>query len=164
MPVGPVPWQNLTGIPNGKENLEKLIGVAGTLVTVATNPEQWLRNNAVTFVKSVIGEWIVGGILDGVQYVLGWILFGFERTATIILGVVEPLTSPFTIIGDAIVGGIESMYSVALGVSQTAGLAGPPAAAFAVALVSLFLAAIVYGVLRVIPGSDALEGGLEAIR
>lgn len=131
-------------------------GAIGTLVTVATNPREW--------VYGLIAEWLVTQIIDVVQYVLGWVVFGFERTSSIIQGVAGPLASPFGILEDAIVGAIETMYGLALGVAHSVGFAGPPAAAFAVALNSAVLAAVVYALWRAFPATEALGGSLEAIR
>jgi hypothetical protein len=58
----------------------------------------------------------------------------------------------------AFVGVIDAIYAAAIGVAQTAGLAGPPAAAFAIVLLGTVIVAVSYGVLTVIPGSDAVEG------
>lgn len=149
--------QNTGGV---YDSLKKLAPFVGTLITVASNPRDWLR----TFVFDLIAEWVVGGIIDAVTYFLGWIVFAFERTASIILDVAGPLASPFEILGDAIVGAIETLYSVALGVAHSAGLAGPPAAAFAVALLSALLAVIVFAVWRAFPVTEAIGGGLEALR
>ena len=155
-----VSWNNIDGVPDWLTDLKPLVSVAGTLVTVATNPEQWLRSH----VFSLIAEWIVTKIISMVQYVLGWAFFAFDRTASIILDVARPLTAPFRILEDALVGAIETVYGVAVGVAHMAGLAGPPAAAFAVALVSAVLAVVVFAVWRAFPVTEALGGGLEALR
>jgi hypothetical protein len=135
-------------------------GAITTLVAVGSNPEQWLRAH----VFKLIAEWLVGQIIDAVQYVLGWVLFGIDRTVSIILDTAGPLASPFVILGDGIVNAIETLYGAVYGVAASAGLAAPLASAFAVAVLSAVLAALVYGLLRAIPGSDAIEGGLEALR
>ena len=140
--------------------LYPLVGAVGTLTTVASNPEQWLRAH----VFALIAEWVVQKIIGTAQYALGWAFFAIDRTASIILGVAGPLAAPFRIFGDAIVGAIETVYSVALGVAHLAGLAGPPAAAFAVALVSAVLATVVFAVWRAFPVTEAIGGGLEALR
>lgn len=156
----PVSWSNITGLPDWLEDLKPLVSVASTLVAVASNPKEWLR----THVFELIAEWVVRQILDAAQYVLGWVFFAADRTATIILGVAEPLASPFGIVGDAVVGGIEDVYSVPLSLAHSAGLAGPPAAAFAVALVSAMLAVAVFAVWRAFPVTEAIGGGLERLR
>jgi hypothetical protein len=140
--------------------LLRLIPWVSTLVTVASNPEQWLRR----YVFDLIAEWVVGGILDATQYVLGWFIFAYERTRSILIGVIPQLRAPFTIIENAVVGLIETIFGVAIGVAQTAGLAGPPATAFATVLIGTVLAAISWGAFRVIPGSDFVEGAAEAFQ
>jgi hypothetical protein len=140
--------------------LLQLAPVAGTLLTVASNPKEWLRG----FVFELIAEWVVGGILDFSQYTLGWVIFAYERSSSILLTAIPPLQAPFRIFEDAVVGVIETMYGLAIGVAQTAGLAGPPAAAFATVLLGTLLAAATWGILSVIPGSDLIEGATGAFR
>lgn len=130
--------------------------IAAGLATIGSDPEAWVYN--------LIAVWLVDKVIGAVQFVLGWFLFAVERTVSIILGVSGPLSSPLEMFADAVVGAIETIYSAAYGVAASAGLAGPPAAAFAVAVVSAVLAALAYAVVKSIPGSDALEGGLEALR
>jgi hypothetical protein len=136
--------------------LLQLTPFVGTLVTIASNPQRWLAK--------IINVWVVGGTLEAGAYVLGWLVFASDRTATIIGDVAGPLASPFRIVEDGVVGAIETIYGAALGVAHAAGLAGPPAAAFAVALISAMLAAVVFAVWRAFPATEALGAGLEAIR
>lgn len=142
------------------DDLEKLIPIAGTLVTVASNPKEWLRQ----YVFELIAEWIVNAILDGTQFVLGWIIFAYERTSSILLTAIPPLQAPFRIFENAAVGVIDTIYGAAIGVAQTAGLAGPPAAAFATVLIGTVLAAVGWGLFKVIPGSDFVEGAAGAFQ
>lgn len=145
---------------SGDAGLGQLAGLSasamGTLVTVATNPEEWLRG--------ILNRWVVGGILDAAAFVLGWFLFAYDRMASIIADAAGPLATPFQIIEDAVVGAIETLYGAAIGVAHSAGLAGPPAAALAVAVVMTVVAALAFGLIRVLPGSDFFEGSLEAVR
>ena len=145
---------------NWIDAMEKLAPIAGTLVTIATNPREWLRG----YVFELIAEWIVQGILDLSQYSLGWIIFAYERTSSILLTAIPPLQAPFGIIENAVVGVIDTIYGLAIGVAQTAGLAGPPAAAFATVLIGSAIFAIGWGVLNLIPGSDLVEGAAGAFR
>lgn len=141
-------------------DLKPLLGVVSTLTTIATNPKEWLRGH----VFQLIAEWIVGTILDGVQYILGWAFFAIERTTSIIVDGLGPLTTPFEVVGNAVVSAIELVYSGAEGAANSAGLAGPPAAAFAFALVVTVLAVVVFAVMKVIPVGEAVEGSVEALR
>lgn len=155
----PVPWSNIAGVPGWMEDLKTLgklsSGAITTLATIASDPETWVR--------TVISEWIVGGILDFVQYVLGWAIFAFERTASI-LNIGGILTGPIDLLGTIYVGTIERLYEMVYGVAASAGLAAPLAAAFAVTVVLTVLAVVVFAAAKVIPGSDLVEGGLEALR
>ncbi|WP_132060246.1 hypothetical protein [Halorussus amylolyticus] len=137
-------------------DLQKLAPIAAGLATIGSDPEAWVR--------MLIAEWIVGGIIDAAQYVLGWIFFAIERTTSIIVDGLGPLTTPFEVIGDAIVGAFGLIYEAAEGVANTAGLAGPPAAAFAFALVMTLLAAVVYAVIKAFPVTNGIESGLEVLR
>ena len=143
-------------LPSNFSKLEKLVPLVGTIVTIMSDPKEW--------VKTVIAEWVVGGILDAAEIALGWVIFGYEAVRDAILTAIPPLTAPFRILENAVTGVIETVFGAALGVAHMAGLAGPPAAAFAIALLATVLAVVVFALLRVIPGSDALEGGLEALR
>ncbi|WP_134671728.1 hypothetical protein [Halorussus marinus] len=143
-------------LPTWIFNLKPLVGAVSTLTMIASDPETWVRE--------IVAEWIVGGILDSVQYALGWAFFAIERTTTIVLDGLGPLATPFEIIGNGAVGAINVVYSAAEGVANAAGLAGPPAAAIAVMAVMTVLAVVAYATLKVIPGSDAVEGGLESLR
>jgi hypothetical protein len=142
------------------DELEKLIPVASTLVMVATNPRKWLRE----YVFELIAEWVVGGVIDATQYVLGWVIFAYERTVSILFTALPPLRAPFSIVEDAVVGVIDSMFGLAVDIAQTAGLAGPPATAFAIVLLGTLLAAVSWAILKAIPGSDLFEGAAEAFR
>lgn len=135
----------------------KALGMA--IAAAGSNPQEWLEN----FIKTVILDWIVGGILDAAAFVLGWISFAFERTASI-LNIGGMLTDPLDLLGDAIVGAIEQLYGGVYSVAVSAGLAAPLAAAFAVTVVLTVLAVVVFAVAKVIPGSDFVEGGLGALR
>lgn len=148
--------ENIPGIPDDFCQLYHLLPVIATLTTIASDPEGWVRE--------IIAEWVVGGIIDAVQYILGWVFFAVEKTTTIILDALGPLTTPFEIVGDAIVGGFGLIYGAAEGVANMAGLAGPPAAAFAFAVVMTLLAVGLYTVVRAIPGSGGIESGLEVLR
>lgn len=150
-------WSDVV-IPPGHwlHNLKPLAPIASGLATIGSNPKEWVYN--------LIATWLVGGILDAATFVLGWVVFAFERTASILLGAAEPLTDPIELLADAIVGAIETLYSAVYGVAASAGLVGPPAAAFAVAVVLTVLAVVAYAVAKVIPGSDLVEGGLGALR
>lgn len=145
-----------TNQKNTISSLRALVPFVGTLVTIATNPEQWLRQ----FVFGLIAEWVVGGIIDTAEYILGWVFYTYDVVKDAILGIIPPLTSPFRIVEGAVVGAIAGVYDAAQGVAITVGLAGPPAAAFAIAIVLTMLAVVLVGALRVIPGSDAVEGAL----
>ncbi|NHN59821.1 MULTISPECIES: hypothetical protein [Halorussus] len=160
-----VSWSSLTGVPDWVGDLKTLTtagsgGIVGTLVTIATDPRDWLREN----VFALIAEWIVNQILDGATYIIGWVVFAFDRIASIILDALGPVATPFEIIGDAVVGAVETVYGVALAAAHAAGFTGPPAAAFAVALVSAALAAVVFAVWKALPVTEALGGGMEALR
>jgi len=139
------------------DDLLKLVPFAGTLAMVASNPEKWARQNLLEWVYDAIAKWVVGGIIDSTQYVLGWLAFAFGRTGSIIGDAAGPLATPFEIVGDAVVGAITGVYDAAAGVAIAAGFAGPIAAAFGFAVTSALLAAIAYAIVSVIPGSDALS-------
>lgn len=148
------------GSGDGGSGLSKLAELSAssiaTLVAIASDPEKWL--------STIINKWVVGGTIDAVAYVLGWIAFAAERTSSIILDVAGPMASPFGMIEDGVVGLIEAIFGLVIGVANSAGLVGPPAAAFAVVVVSIALAVVVFAVWRVFPATEAIGGGLEAIR
>ncbi|WP_311170645.1 hypothetical protein [Halobellus ordinarius] len=147
-------------LPDYVSTLEHLVPLATAIATAGSNPKAWLED----FIFRKIGEWVVGGILNGTQFVLGWIIFAYERTTSILIGVIPQLQAPFTILENAVVGVIETIYGAAIGVAQTAGLAGPPATAFATVLIGTVLFATAWGILKVIPGSDFVEGAAGAFR
>jgi len=137
--------------------LQALAPITGTLVTVATNPKEWLD----TFVRTIVAEWFVGGIIDAGAYGLGWLIFAYERTTSILLDAVPVLESPYLMAEDVAVGGIETIFGAARTIAEAAGLAGPPALLFATLLLVTVVLATGYAVWRLIPGSDAIEGGIE---
>lgn len=147
-------------LPEWVKTLRALVPLAATIGTTASNPQEWLT----AFIKTVVAEWVVGGILDAATYVLGWFIFAYERVRSIILDAVPPLTAPIRIIESAIVGAVETFYGAILGVAQLAGLAGPPAAAVAIVIMGTLVVGLGYATFRVIPGSDAVEGFTEAFR
>ena len=150
--------------PDWLSQLKPLAAVAGTLVTVASNPAQWARNNLVDVVREIVAVWIVGGFLDATQYVLGWFVFAYERTREILLDAIPILETPTDVAESAITGVIGAIYGLIKGIARSAGLAGPPAAAFTVGVMVLITGAVLYGGYRVIPGSDFVEGTLDGVR
>lgn len=155
--AGP-PTRGWTGVlPDWVQSLQVLAPVASTLATVATDPEEWLRG----FVFDLIAEWIVSAVLGVAEYAIGWVIFAFERFASIVLTAVPVLESPFRIAGNTATGAIETLFAAVRGIATTAGLTGPPATAFAVVLSVSVVLAIGVAVWRLIPGSDAIEGGIE---
>jgi len=148
------------GLPGWLSTLQVLVPLASAIATAGTNPKAWLEE----FIFRKVAEWVVGGILDGTQYVLGWVIFAYERTVSILFTALPPLRAPFRIVEDAVVGVIESMFGIATGIAQTAGLAGPPATAFAIVLLGTLLAAVSWAILKAIPGSDLFEGAAEAFQ
>lgn len=147
-------------LPGYVSTLQVLVPLASAIATAGSNPQAWLED----FIFRTVAEWIVGGILDGTQFVLGWIIFAYERSSSILLTAIPPLQAPFRILEGAAVGVIDTIYGAAIGVAETAGLAGPPAAAFATVLIGTVLAAIGWGLFSVIPGSDFVEGAAEAFQ
>lgn len=141
-------------LPDWIHDLRTLTTLTAGGVTVASDPERW--------VKTVIAEWFVGGFLDAVQYVLGWIAWTFAKVESIILGAIPHIIAPYLILRRNLVGGIEALYGLAKGIAMSTGLAGPIASALAVAFVSAVLAfvayAIVYVALNWIPGGGIVEG------
>ncbi|QLG62199.1 hypothetical protein [Halorarum salinum] len=136
--------------------VQALAPVVSTLLTIASNPEQWVR--------VIIAEWVVGGILDAAAYVLGWAIYAFTTVRNVMLDVAGPIATPYTIVESAAVGGIETLYAGIQGSLEALGIAAPIAAAFTVALLVTILAVTAFAILYLIPGSDAAEGALEALR
>jgi len=143
------------GLPGWISDLRVLAPVAGTLATIAADPEE--------FIREIVAEWIVGGFLNALQYVLGWIIYSYEEIRTIILDAIPILTTPTRTVENAVVGVVDTIYGAAQSVAYTAGLAGPPAAAFAIGLMVLLAGSLTLGVLYLIPGSDLVEGTLEGL-
>ena len=144
-----------TVLPDWIQSLRVLAPFASTLATIAADPE--------TFIREIVAKWFVGGFLDALQYGLGWIVFAYERTRTILLDAIPILSTPIRTMESAVIGLIETMYGAAQSVAYAAGLAGPPAAAFAVGLLVLVLGSLAMGILYLIPGSDFVEGSLEGL-
>lgn len=140
------------GVPT---ELLRLVPFVGTLVAVASNPVGWASSNLADWVRELVANWVVGGVIDATQFVLGWVLFGAERIASIVLEASGPLRSPFTILGDASVSAITGLYAAVRGVAASAGLAGPVASTVAVVVLVSLVLAVGVAVLSVVPGSDA---------
>lgn len=141
-------------LPSWVYALKPLVGVASGLATIGSDPEKW--------VQEVVAEWFVGGALDALQYGIGWIIYSFDLWRTAILDAAGPVASPYLIMESVLVGTIETIYGAVRGVVEIAGLAGPPAAAVSIALLSAFLAAVAYALVYIalnwIPGSGTIEG------
>jgi len=144
-------------LPGWLTHLRVLTPLATTIAAAGTNPQAWLES----FVRTLVAEWVVGGIIEAGAYGLGWLIFAYERTTSILLDAIPVLESPYLMAEDAAVGGIETLFGAARSVAEAAGLAGPPAMLFATLLLVTVVLATGYAVWRLIPGSDAVEGGIE---
>jgi hypothetical protein len=147
-------------LPGWLSTLQVLVPLASAIAAAGTNPKAWLED----FIFRKVAEWVVGGVINSTQYVLGWLIFAYERTVSILFTALPPLRAPFSIVEDAVVGVIDSMFGLAVDIAQTAGLAGPPATAFAIVLLGTLIAAVSWAILKAIPGSDLFEGAAEAFR
>ncbi|WP_435145920.1 hypothetical protein [Halobaculum sp. P14] len=121
-------------------------------MTLLSNPELW--------VKTILRKWVVGGILDAATYVLGWLVFGYEKSTNIILDAVPILRTPYQLVESAITGAIVTVFGAVRSVVELTGLAGPPAVAVTVVLLVSIVLALGWGLFSVIPGSDAIEDGV----
>jgi hypothetical protein len=143
-------------IPGWIGSLKQLAPVAGLLATIAADPEEVIRE--------IVAERVVEQILDATQYVLGWFVFAYERTRNIILDAAPILTTPANLTESAVGGVFDLLYGAVQGIARTAGLAGPPAAAFTISVIVLLLGSLLIGGIYLIPGSDLVQGTLEGVR
>lgn len=141
-------------LPGWVTDLRVLAPVAASLAALVSNPKQWLEDT----VRTIIAEWIVGSILDAWTFVLGWVIYAFDQTVSVLLTAVPILEGPFQMGAEAWDSVIELLFGAARDVAREAGLAGPPATALVFVLVGTVTLAVIVGTWKVIPGSDFVEG------
>lgn len=147
-------------LPPWVRKLRWLAPIGAAIGTASMDPEQWFRN----FIQSVIVEWVVGGVLDVWSFVLGWIIFAYERTASILTDALPFVGQPFRIVGDVIVGTYGLLFDSIQAVVESLGVAAPVAAALTTAILVLIHGAVLVALFRVIPGSDLVEALPEGFR
>jgi hypothetical protein len=125
-----------------------LTGASAGGVTILSDPKEWLFNVLLTRVVS----WV----LDGLQYVVGWGIYAYERTASILLTAAGPLTTPAQIGQDFATSVFSLVFGGLRSLASSMGLAAPIATAFAVLVLVAVVVAIAYASLSIIPGSDAV--------
>jgi len=117
-------------------------------VTILSNPKEWLF--------SVLLTRVVSWVLDGLEYVVGWGIYAYETTASILLTAAGPLTTPAQIGEDVVTSVFSLVFGGLRGLASSMGLAAPIATAFAVLVLVAVVVAIAYATLSIIPGSDAV--------
>lgn len=137
--------------PDWITDLRPLAAVAGTLVTVATNPVQFLQGPVLEIVLDAF-------VIRPATWVLGYLLQAFGILQDVILDLPPILSRPAVWIGDAIVGAVTGVYGGIRGVLEALGLAAPVASAVAVAVALILVVTIAVAVWKLIPGSDITEG------
>jgi len=138
--------------------LRPLVPIVGTLTTIASNPERWIRQNLAEFVVTeifAVGSWLIGIFLEGWALVAGSLTDAGD-SFLVALGPV----------GEAIRGLPGLIYDPIYQLALSGGLAAPIASAVAVVIAGSFAVALIYvlayGLLSMIPGADGVRGGLEA--
>lgn len=131
--------------------LAALLAVSGTLITIATNPVQFLKGPVLTIVLETF-------VIKPVAFVYGYILTGVGIVEDAILDLPPILTRPFVWAGDLVTGVIGSIYGSIEGMLRMLGLGAPIAGALAVAIGLVLLFTLIYAVWKLIPGTDTLEG------
>lgn len=137
-------------VPGWTYGLRPLVPVAGTLVTVATNPVQFFRG---PFLELAV-EYV---ILRPLGWVLGYVLAAFETVSDVIGQTGGILVDPVYQLRDALVGAVNGVYNLAYVSTAGTGFAQPIALTVTTVVVGVVVLSILYGIARVIPGSDALE-------
>jgi hypothetical protein len=135
--------------PKVPDELLMLVPVASTLVTVATNPVQFLRGPVLEIVLEAL-------ILRPTAWVLEYLLEGFAIVTGAVSDVGEILSDPIIIVRDAFLSAVNGAYAVLYGSLTGLGLAAPVATVATVAVFVVVLVTVLYAAASVIPGSDAL--------
>lgn len=130
--------------------LRPLVPIASTLVTVATNPVQYFRG---PFLELAV-EYVV---LRPLGWALGYVLGAFETVASVIGRTGGILADPIFQVSSALVGAVNGVYSLVYATMQGTGFAAPLALTVTAVVVGVVVLSVLYGIARVIPGSDALE-------
>lgn len=143
-------------IPGWIGNLKQLAPVAGMLATIAADPEE--------FIREIVAEWMVEQILTTTQYMMGWMVFTYERVRKIILDAVPILTAPANLTESAVSYVFGLLYGAVQGIAGMAGLAGPPAAAVTISIIVVLVGSVLMGVFYVIPVTEFAKGTLEGVR
>ena len=141
----------VTVVPDWVKSLKALVPVASTLVTVATNPVQFLRGPVL---EIVLQELVIGPA----AWVYGYVLQAFGIVADAIDILPPILTDPFRWVADIWVAGIATYYSSMEGLLGAFGLGAPIAGAAATAILLVILLTLALAIWNLIPGTDTLEG------
>ncbi|QHS17785.1 hypothetical protein GWK26_11865 [haloarchaeon 3A1-DGR] len=141
------------GEGEGISEVLRLVPYVSGLITIASDPREWLLG--------ILLPWIVERILEAARYVLGWMVFFYEETASILLTATEPLTAPANIIEGFYVFVIETIFGGLRDMVLSMGLAAPIASAVALVIVLGVFVTIVYASISVIPGSDSIPAITE---
>lgn len=138
-------------LPNWVRTLHVLVPIASTLVTVVTNPVQFLQGPVLTIIVDAV-------IIKPATWVYGYLLLGADITASAISPIGGILASPFYWISSLIVGMVTTFYDSIRTILETLGLAAPVAGAAAVALMAVMFLTVAVALWRIVPGSDLVDG------
>jgi len=145
-------------VPGWIFDLRPLVPLVSTLTTIATNPEQWIRQNLAEFVVTEVfgvASWLIGIVLEG----FGLVSSSLTDAGDSVLVALGPVGESIRAIPGLI---YDPIYEIAL----SGGLAAPIASAIAVVIAGSIAVAVIYviayGLLSIIPGADGVRGGIEA--
>lgn len=131
--------------------LAALLAVSGTLITIATNPVQFLKGPVLTIVLETF-------VIKPVAWVYAYLLEAFGILEDAILSVAPILAGPFRWAGDLWTGTIGALYGGVRATFLGLGLGAPIAGALAVAIGLVVLFTLIYATWKLVPGTDVLEG------
>lgn len=122
-------------------------GAIATLITVATNPVEWFRGHFLGLVVEYV-------IFRPLAWGLAHVVAGFERVAGILAGGGPILASPFVLLGDKIVGAVNTLYRGLYGLLEPAPFTAPIATVATVVIVLTIVVAVAVALASVLPTSS----------
>lgn len=150
-------------LPSWVTALKPLVPFVSALVTIASNPAEWVRQN--------LGELVVSEIFDFVGFLIGR---GFDVVEILVDGLWSAVTSLLVGLGPAGRALLEvpgALYGPVRAVAGELGIAAPVVAAFAVSVVTaltvlvlrVYLQGQTQAALDAIPGGEGVNGVTDAL-
>ncbi|WP_049935344.1 hypothetical protein [Haloplanus natans] len=143
-------------IPDWILDLRPLVPLVNTLITIATNPQRWIRNN--------LGEFVVREVFDLAGYLIGLVLEAVSIVTGQISLAVDSLLEGLGPVGEALRTVPGLIYDPVYEIAVSGGLGAPIASAIAAVIAGSIAVGVIYVLvyagISVIPGADGVRDGI----